>query len=393
MRRTLAHLLLALLLLASVQELALRWVFPVPEAPGFGRENYAPLEPGSARRSLAHAAFTWTSDPDGFSFDHRLNLYGFRDREWRLAPTDGWTRLAFVGDSFVEGFSTSEKTTLPAVFARRAVQAGLAVETLNFGIGGATLLTYLDLLRDVAPLFAPDDVLLVLYANDLVPVRLEPEPRERSREPQRASTWTPRLVHVLRERSLGRPVPRRWHTEPFGFLPAVPDPRNRFSREADSSALASYVAPEIARAMREGRFNPALARYYPWARKALVEPVDLTPYLRRVADVVQGHGARLLVVYLPTKSQVTDRYLPYQQEYSPAGSAVSLMGEKFQVHARWLARSCTAVELPFLDLTPMLRELEASGPELFWRYDDHLRSRGYRAVAERLLEWWRKQVH
>ncbi|MDJ0848349.1 MAG: SGNH/GDSL hydrolase family protein [Myxococcota bacterium] len=390
MRRNLFNLLLALLLLALLQELALRFFFPVPEVLGFGRHDYSPQDGARPGSALGHASFRWTSDPDGFSYVHRLNLYGFRDDEWRLRAGPGVTRVAFVGDSFVEGFSTDAESTLPASFARLAREAGLRLEALNLGVGGADLRGYARLLRDALPLFAPDDVVLVFYANDLVPTTLDAAALGERPAPRRVSAWTPRLWTLQAELRAGRRVARRWHEAPFDFLPAVPDPRNRFTREREAAVLDRYVEPAIARAMRGGRFNPALATWFPWASRALARPVDVTPLLRQLAERVDRDGTRLFLVYMPTKSQVSDRYVPYQQEYSPPGAAVPLTGETYQTHALWLARSCASLGVPFLDLTPALRALEASGRELYWRYDDHLRPEGYRVAAGEIFSWWRR---
>ena len=94
-------LLLAAVFFLVLLEIAVRAVFPLHEAPGFDRANYSHMgfTPGADSPSaLGHASFTWASDPDGFAFDHGLNLYGFRDREWTLAKPPGTTRVAFVGE-------------------------------------------------------------------------------------------------------------------------------------------------------------------------------------------------------------------------------------------------------------------------------------------------------
>jgi hypothetical protein len=384
--------LLALLALLALQELALRIVFPLPEVLNFDRHAYSPLDPTPRAEhpgSLAHASYLWASDPDGFAYEHRLNLYGFRDREWRLEPAPGERRVAFVGDSFVEGFSADAESALPAAFAARARAAGLRVEALNLGVAGAGLASYARLLRDALPLLRPQDVLLVLYANDLLPLPFDPAWLAGAPTPERARPLEPRLLYVLRAWRAGRRVPRRWHEAPFNYLPAVPDPRNPWSAERSAAELARFVPEDLARAMRAGRFNPALARWFPWAREALRRPVDWTPHLAALADFAQSREVRLLVVYIPTKSQVSDRYLAHQARYSPPGSALRLSGGEWQGHARGLARSCAALDLPFLDLGPELRAREAAGPELFWSYDDHLRSRGYRALAEVVFAWWK----
>jgi lysophospholipase L1-like esterase len=244
--RVARRLVFAFALLILTQELLLRAVFPVPEVSNFDRARYAPLgivpDP-EAPPSLAHASFTWVSEPDGFEFVHRLNLHGFRDGEWPLAPPPRATRIAFVGDSFVEGFSTGEDGTIPLVFEALAAGGGLSVDALNLGVGGADLAAYARLLRDAVPLLRPRDVILVLYANDVIPLRFDPAWLETPLAPDRASAWTPRLALVLRRVSEGLPVPRRWHAAPIPFLPAAPDPRNPWSDGRRAGRLGAFVAP------------------------------------------------------------------------------------------------------------------------------------------------------
>jgi len=392
MRRLLARACGSLALLLLLQESVARLVFPLPAVLDFDRGDYSPLAalPASdAPDSLGHLSFSWTSDPDGFSFVHALNLYGFRDDEWALEPPRAARRIAFVGDSFVEGFSTDGAGTLPRLFARLAADAGSRVETLNLGIGGARLDHYARLIRDAVPLFRPSSVILVLYANDPIPQRFDPAWLERPLQPRLSSPWTPRLVTVLAALAAGRRVPRRWIEPPFAYLPAVPDPRNPWSDGRWNGRLSAFVEPEVARAMRAGHFNWSLTEFLPWFGEHLTRRVELEPYLRALRDYVRRFEAELLVVYLPMKNQVSDRYLTFEAAYSPPGSLRSLLGEEFQVQARMLAATAARLDLAFLDLTPPLRALEASGPALYWSYDDHLRPLGYRAAAEQIFEAWR----
>ena len=92
---------------------------------------------------MGHATFVWRSEPNGFEYEHTLNLYGFRDDEWRR--TSSGVRVAFVGDSFVEGYGASDRETIPRLF-ERAVCCGIHVH--NLGIGGANLPQYFALIRD-----------------------------------------------------------------------------------------------------------------------------------------------------------------------------------------------------------------------------------------------------
>jgi hypothetical protein len=193
---------------------------------------------------------------------------------------------------------------------------------------------------------------------------------------------------VLRERAAGRAVPRRWHAPPFAFLPAAPDPRNPWSDGRRAGRLAAFVAPELARAIREGRFNPALTDFLAWFRTSLAREVTLDAHLAPLGAHARGAGARLFVVYVPTKNQVSDRYLEFQARYTRPEDVRSLLGPEYQRHAARLGESCAALGLPFLDLTPALREAEAAGGPLYWDYDDHLRPAGYALAAERVHSWW-----
>jgi len=369
-------------------EIAVRAVFPLHEAPGFDRASYSSMDinPGAeSPSSLSHASFTWASDPDGFSFVHALNLYGFRDREWTLETPPGTTRVAFVGDSFVEGFSAPAEDTIPARFA---ALAGDSVDVLNLGLGGSDLPAYARLLRDAVPLFEPDDVILVVFANDVLPTRFDPAWLAGAVEPERPSAWTPRLLIVARRLVAGQRVPRRWNEPPVEFLASVPDPRNPWTDGRTAGQLEAFVEPDVARAIRAGRFNPVLVNYLPWFGQHLKRPFDIEDHLVALRAYLEERDSSLWVVYVPTKHQVADRYLETHARFSPPESVTSLMGPEFQVQAALLGETCRALGIPFLDLTPALRAAEAGGDPLYWGYDDHLRPAGYREVGALVYAWW-----
>jgi len=388
------HLLLTLALLAACQEIALRLVFPLPEVLNFDRLAYSPQRVQSTAPSatLGHVSFVWSSEPDGVEFVHRLNLYGFRDHTWSLRPEPGVTRVAFVGDSFVEGFMAPGDSTIPRGFEAAANGDGIALETINLGIGGTSLPTYARLIRDATPLFRPAWVFVVVYANDLGTKPLDFAGFEEALVPLYSRPWRPRLLYVLDRLREHGTVPRRWTESPYPFIPPVPDPRNRFSRKGIAARSAKFVKPEIADAMRRGKFNPALASLAEVLDRQLRRKRDATPELRWADDYTDRHGARLAVVYIPAKHQVSDRYLPYLAEYSPRHKVHSFRGRIYQRQAAQLSATCRELDLPFLDLSPMLSRLEGEGQEMYWDYDGHMRPEGYLRVGEEIFHWWR-QLH
>ncbi len=262
-------ILIALFL--GFQEAVVRAIFPLPQVTNFNRVNYAAFAQAGAasflgqRQPAMHAAFLWNSKPDGASFVSHLNLYGFRDRDWNLRPARGTRRVMFVGDSLVEGFMAADDATIPRGYEHAA---GRKTEAMNLGIGGNGIPEYLALIHDAVPLFHPQTLILVLYANDL-PTGESTALAAAPFQPNESSAFAPRLVQTLARAVHHEPVPRRWHSPPVLFAPVVPDPLNPWTHPPPEFSL---VDPEIAEAMRTGGFNPFVVDLLNKAAAALQKP-------------------------------------------------------------------------------------------------------------------------
>jgi len=46
------------------------------------------------------------------------------------------------------------------------------------------------------------------------------------------------------------------------------------------------------------------------------------------------------------------------------------------------------LDIPFLDLTPILREEEDAGARMYWEYDIHMRPTGYITAGNAIYDWW-----
>jgi hypothetical protein len=385
----------ALFTLVAV-EIALRVVFPLPEVLNFDRARYSPLAatPEAARStSLGRASFVVASEPDGLEFVHRLNLYGFRDRDWPLVAPAGVTRVAFVGDSIVEGFMAAGHDTIPVGFQEAARRHGTSVETLNLGVTGAVFAEYVRLVRDSVPLFRPDALVLVLYANDFYQQPYHPSWLSEPLEPLRSNPWAPRLLHVVRALREGRRLPRRWTSRPFPAFAAVPDPANPWSDPEHARKHRPFVEPELAAAMQRGRFNPFSADVLKGYEARLLAPEDRAPHLEALRDYVDHHGTRLHVVYFPNRNQVSDRYRATQLRFSRAPWEASFTSPRYQIQARRLRETCERLGLSFLDLTPRLREWESERGPLFHEFDEHMTGEGYRLVGRTIHGWWARTDH
>ncbi len=386
--RILAALLLMLSLLAI--EGVSRLLFPLPEETSFNRVNYSEMA-GLGRAHappLANASFVWSSAPDGVTFRHDLNAYGFRDRTWPLRPEAGRRRIMFVGDSFLEGFMAENTQTIPAGFENAAVRGGRKFEVMNLGIGATGPKDYCNLIRDAVPLFKPDCLVIVFYANDFPGRPFDPAWFAPTFTPDYRNAWTPRLYTVVKRLRSHQPVPVRFRRPSFPFLAAVPDPRNPWSSIETAAAYKKFVSPKIAEAMQRGTFNPSAVNLIERDRVNLTASTEMHPLLEALLAFARTHACKLSVAYVPSANQVSDAYLPFRSEYSENKHPESLMDERYHLHARLLKSACAQLKIPFLDVTPQLREREAAGGRVYWNYDPHMRGASYLMLGELLYEWF-----
>ena len=381
-----------LILVAGIfvfQELLFRFVFPLPEISGFNRINYSMMfheETQGEIQPLSNVAFTWASAPDDAEFVHRLNLYGFRDSDWPLKH-DG--KVMFIGDSFVEGFMAADDETIARGFERAsAVDAG-PIETINLGIGASGVDDYLEVIRDAVPIFQPDTVILVLYANDFGPNTVSEHSFDQVAAPVRVNQYIPRVYTVISRLSRGASVATRWPGTPFPFLPSSESSRSPLHEVEFVEHVAKFVSPVILSSMMQGRFNPFVINEYTNYKEFLTRPADMTNVIEHTKHFVESHGGRLMLVHIPYKGQVSDHYLEYLKQYDENKQPTSLLPDVYQLHARSLRAVCERFEIPFLDLTTMLRQREAGGQRMYWDYDEHMRASSYLMIGEEIYRLWR----
>ena len=374
-----------------LQEIMLRIVFPVPEVINFNRINYSSIIHIPEQDNpiyLSNAAFSWTSEPDGVEFIIDLNLYGFRDKTWTIDHKAKYSRVMFIGDSFVEGFMANDEETIPKGFEKRACANNRTLETLNLGVGASQLPQYYMLIRDAVPLLEPDYLILVFYANDFFNLPpfdaswLSPSLISKYSHPLK-----PRLYYIIENLIAWKSIPRIWRNNPFPFIASMPDPRNPWSSPEAADHYKEFVTPQIADAMKKGSFNPYVVNKNEREKKFLCMPFDILPHLTGLSTFLDSFSCKLLITYIPSNNQVSDAYLSFQNKYNLT-NPTSLMEDQYQIHARILENTCSQLNIPFLDLTPILRKYEEKNERLYWNYDSHMKGRGYLLVGENLYEWY-----
>lgn len=112
--------------------------------------------------------FTWTGYDwyaAEFSPSQQINPFGFRDRERQYVPSPGTTRVAVLGDSFVEAMQVPLAGTATQLLERRLNETGERGggrsgkwEVLNFGVSNHGVGQYLLMWEEYASKFRPNYV-------------------------------------------------------------------------------------------------------------------------------------------------------------------------------------------------------------------------------------------
>lgn len=388
-----ATLIVALALIIFIfQEILFRLIFPVPEITNFNRIKYSPLffsKAGEDMKFLMNAAFIWASDPDNAQSVINTNLYGFRDKNFSADPNPDVPRVAFIGDSFVEGYLADADQSIPAVFKQEAESHGKDIETLNLGIGGNELYSYCRELCDIVPTLKPDHVIIVLHANDLPPQTYNPAIFEKPITPEYSHWWIPRFVYVLKNAMAGKTVAKSWESKPFTYFAPVPAPSNPWSNTEKSSRYEKFVSPKVAEAMKKGRFNPFSVDEYSKFKEHLPETLKISDYLNGIQNFMAQYRKKIYLAYVPSRNQVSNYYLQFQKEFSSDTNLIPLTGPEYQVHAKTLKETCKGLGIPFYDFTEVIKKEEDSGNHIYWNYDEHMRPKGYELLGKTLYDWWK----
>jgi hypothetical protein len=368
-------------------ELTARMLFIAPPLDGINRVSYSQtFPPGQRQPPLIGGGYVWESRPDGLEHTHHLNSLGFRDREWRLDASTRH-RIAFIGDSFVEGFLASDTETIPAEFRRLAEQRGIRLEVMNLGIGAAQPDAYCRLIRDIVPALHITHVFLVLYANDFA---TDHDCGPTLARPAASITPAPllrsRLLFAASMLAEHRVLPLRYQFRYPTFVPAVPHPGNPWS--ANAEGLGRYVRPDIAADMKAAAFNPYAVNTAFHAEAYLRAQRNVGEVLRPIVERIRSANIGITIYYIPYLLQVSRRYEPLAATFSIMPKGVDWRSEAYRLHERLIAAEAAKLNVLFKSLTDPLRAADGEAARLFGGYDEHLRASGYQLVAKLMLEDW-----
>ena len=315
-----------------------------------------------------------------------INAQGLRDRERAYERPSGTFRVLALGDSFVEGFTVPYEESVTQVLEKAITARGCAAEVVNGGTVGYSTDQQLLFYREEGHKYAPQVVVLFFYYNDVLynaaPTNIQ--------LPKPLLSFKGGAVQVT-----NYPVPRR--------------PPDRAGADAPAPVVRGSVAldwiGERLERSHPGAYN-TLARAGLWAPTSTqaMSP-ELRVYLRKPpADVRHGwamtgrilktlaaevwaRDARLALVYIPSRMEVSDRDWELTRlRYGVDEQAF----DRGAVLAR-LRAIAQDERVPFLDLTPPMREATGALSWPYYDFDSHWNGLGHKIAGEQVDVFLRRQ--
>lgn len=384
--------------LLAIQEILFRFLFPIPETVRFNRIRYQLLAESDPRfrplikRGLVYDRLVLESQPDQWRYPHKLNRFGFRDRDFSVSPPNGKRRIVMVGDSITEGQGAPSYQSIPAVLQQKL---GDSTEVLNLGVIAATMDNVAHLACDSVVVLNPQCLILVLYANDLPsnysgtisPTSLEILKQKVSQDVNLAGSqyWWPHILRLGMRILEDQPIYCPLASSAIRYFAPVPDPTNPFSSQPEPILR---LKPELELAMRHGEINPWLVQQADAIPGMISHDFRLggsaEPALRTIQEVCRQNKVELVVVYVPFSGTVHERYRqPLIDSGMPHQVAESLTkNPEYLNQSRHLKEICERLNLKLIDTTQSLKTRENQGKPQYWSYDTHPRPEGYETIAE-----------
>ncbi len=326
------------------------------------------------------AARTYPNAAGGFGVvecAYRTDERGFRNR-----ATVDRADVVVLGDSFAEGSKVSDEHAWPVLLAE-----GTGASIYNLGMSGYAPAHYLAALDQYGLPLSPSIVLCMLYeGNDF---RTSGEKGDGGGGER---SWSRRVKSYIKQSPVRSAVDRafvKW----FGPIGS--------RRPFDGLGVLSWLPLGVPRG--------EAARYYAFAPKQLLtsrwevgafaasgEWSRAAGALSEIKLACDRVGARLIVVYAPTKAHVIlplarDRVSADQlrafaglraKQLPEAGEFAHLLFDRLDSMERVVEAWCAARDVVFVGATEALRERAAAGEQVYYTYDQHWTPIGHDVVAE-----------
>ncbi|MGB5259007.1 MAG: hypothetical protein WBO34_00620 [Gammaproteobacteria bacterium] len=344
-----------------------------------------------------------------FEYVFNTNDEGLRYRTLPLANMTGQYRVFVVGDSFTEGVGMNDGERFTDLLERDFPLSGAPVLFINGGLAGAGPLEYGRMYFHVGRKYHPDALLIAVFANDVTNTFAHLKKEWLYDKMSLDEDWVdnkslleqyfPRLLTLLfmATESTAFSAVRA----PVDFRKDLQDEaRDRGISQAHINDMKASVPSGLVADVNQGVFDSSILG------NAVTNPtywVDSLDIDTKIADSkwnsvktlltetvyqARSDGLRVAVLYIPTMYQ----YVPdSHNEINPQVKA------GMEVRRQWLTGTSELqnrlvhwvdeMQLPFLDLTPMLREASHDGLNVIYTVDGHWNPLGHRLAADAISEW------
>ncbi|MEM9023322.1 MAG: hypothetical protein AAGB22_06255 [Bacteroidota bacterium] len=340
----------------------------------------------------------------------RTNAWGLRGEDLPDKKQAGASRIFVAGDSYTFGTGVPQEATFVALLEEYQLTAGQPTCFINGGKPGAGPWEYARIFSRIGRQLDPDGLLLVLYANDLVntPVAMRDTLSWTEQPPVERSGWRA-AVHALLPRlytvgavALHRIFPGASSVSEGVIAHTMHQARLEGIDSLAVQAWEERLPAHLAAAADSGRFNDAylsLGLLYPHYYREVLDlatPVakakwqHLAFIVRQLQAQCQARGMEMGVVFVPFVFQ----YDPLWDQRVPFHPVRELGAE---LREEWLHDTtaiqerlqalCRETRLPFLDLTPTLRQAAANGQVCTWGMDLHWNATGHLEAASAMHDW------
>jgi hypothetical protein len=260
--------------------------------------------------------------------------------------------VVVLGDSFAEAGLVGMADLASTRLARR-----LDLEVANLGQSGYGPQQELIVLQRYGLKLRPRIVLWLFFeGNDLLDIR---------RYDRMKTGWDAQLrgLHGVRQRTLSRSV--------LQLIVALTEPA---ALEDDMEARRRSCM------VRDPRTDESVRLYFAFGGQPLSEEDRMslqkaTEVLLEADRLCHDTGARLVLIYVPTKFRVYDELCEYPEESDMRAWRVSDLPQQM---ASWAAEH----GIPYVDLTKSLKESAALGEMVFFQDDGHWNAKGNEIAAD-----------
>lgn len=218
---------------------------------------------------------------------YRINAQGWNAENgaaYRTERSLDTLRVAFVGDSYVEALQVAHDASLASRASVELATAGIRAEPLRFGISGAPMSQYVQMIEREVAKYRPDWLVISLVHNDFDESFLV--------QPGRYTSAF-RKLRMEHGRVVAELPPTPWRETWADTVRQTAFVRFfRFRWQVSTERLSAWMMPEV---RAQGRFgaNIDLGRM----QMVRIEITAATEHVfRRLQELAVGMGARLLLV-------------------------------------------------------------------------------------------------